>query len=59
MCVSGWTGLSPFILPSNGSDEISWIVKDNGGTANGGLDTLSQTFTINVTAVNDAPHESR
>jgi len=31
-------------------------VHDNGGTANGGADTsASQTFTITVTAVNDAP----
>ena len=29
---------------------------DNGGTANGGVDTSApQTFTITVTAVNDAP----
>ena len=29
---------------------------DNGGTANGGVDTsAAQTFVINVTAVNDAP----
>ena len=29
---------------------------DNGGTANGGVDTsATQTFTITVTAVNDAP----
>ena len=29
---------------------------DNGGTANGGVDTsAAQTFTITVTAVNDAP----
>ena len=31
-------------------------VHDNGGTANGGVDTSApQTFTITVTAVNDAP----
>ena len=29
---------------------------DDGGTANGGIDTsAAQTFTITVTAVNDAP----
>ena len=31
-------------------------LRDNGGTANGGVDTsAAQTFTIAVTAVNDAP----
>ena len=31
-------------------------LQDNGGTANGGVDTSApQTFTITVTAVNDAP----
>ena len=31
-------------------------VRDNGGIANGGVDTsAAQTFTITVTAVNDAP----
>ena len=31
-------------------------IHDNGGTANGGIDTsAAQTFTITVTAVNDAP----
>ena len=31
-------------------------LKDDGGTANGGIDTSGpQTFTIAVTAVNDAP----
>ena len=31
-------------------------LKDNGGIANGGADeSAEQTFTINVTAVNDAP----
>ena len=31
-------------------------IHDDGGTANGGVDTsAAQTFIINVTAVNDAP----
>ena len=30
-------------------------VQDNGGTANGGVDTVTRTFTVSVTAVNDAP----
>ncbi len=41
---------------SNGSAIVSVYLKDNGGTANGGVDQSSiQTFNINVTAVNDAP----
>ena len=38
---------------------ISLTLQDNGGTANGGIDTSAvQTFTITVTAVNDAPVNS-
>jgi uncharacterized repeat protein (TIGR01451 family) len=41
---------------ANGSAAITVVLKDNGGTANGGVDTSApQTFQINVTAVNDAP----
>src|SRR5207253_7151336 len=41
---------------ANGSATITISLKDNGGTANGGVDTsTSQTFTITVNAVNDAP----
>ena len=41
---------------ANGSADITLVLMDNGGTANGGVDTsASQTFTINVTAVNDPP----
>lgn len=36
---------------------VTVTLKDNGGTANGGADTsASQTFTITVNAINDAPH---
>ncbi len=39
-----------------GSATISVTLSDNGGTANGGIDTsVPRTFTINVTPVNDAP----
>ena len=35
-------------------------IHDNGGTANGGVDTsAAQTFVINVTSVNDAPSFSK
>jgi CSLREA domain-containing protein len=41
---------------ANGSATITINLKDDGGTANGGVDTsASQTFTITVNAVNDAP----
>ena len=39
-----------------GSATVTVIITDDGGTANGGDDTSNpQTFTINVTPVNDAP----
>src|SRR5262249_52339367 len=41
---------------TNGSATVTVQLHDNGGTANGGIDTsAAQTFTITVTAVNDAP----
>lgn len=41
---------------ANGSATITLRILDNGGTANGGEDaSATQTFTINVTAVNDPP----
>lgn len=41
---------------ANGSATITMVMQDNGGTANGGVDTSApQTFTINVTPVNDPP----
>lgn len=33
-------------------------VKDDGGTANGGVDTFSRTFTVTVNPINDAPVNS-
>ncbi|HEY2411242.1 MAG TPA: tandem-95 repeat protein [Pirellulaceae bacterium] len=41
---------------ANSSGDFSWIVKDDGGTANGGVDNLTESFTIHITPVNDAPH---
>src|SRR5207253_934460 len=39
-----------------GSASVTVTLQDDGGTANGGSDTsASQTFTIKVSAVNDAP----
>ena len=41
---------------ANGSATVNVQIHDNGGTSNGGVDTSTgQTFTITVTAVNDAP----
>src|SRR6185369_10218161 len=41
---------------ANGSDTITINLKDNGGTANGGVDTsATQSFTITVNAINDVP----
>jgi hypothetical protein len=41
---------------ANGSATITVVLKDNGDTANGGVNTSApQSFTITVTAVNDAP----
>ena len=52
------TGTLTFTPAANafGSAELTVSLKDNGGTANGGQDTsATQTFTITVNAVNDAP----
>ena len=44
---------------ANGSATITVSLHDNGGTASGGTDaSASQTFTIRVNAVNDAPTTS-
>ena len=40
---------------NGGPFTYSWSVMDSGGTANGGVDTLTQSLTITVTPVNDAP----
>ncbi len=41
---------------ATGTADITIVLKDDGGTADGGVDTTaSQTFTITVTPVNDAP----
>ncbi|HVG33238.1 MAG TPA: putative Ig domain-containing protein, partial [Pyrinomonadaceae bacterium] len=43
-------------LDANGLANVTVAIKDNGGTDNGGVDTSApQSFTINVTAVDDAP----
>ncbi len=43
------------VANANGTATITITVQDSGGTANGAFDTLTRTFTIDVTPVNDAP----
>ncbi len=41
---------------ANGISTVDVVLKDNGGTANGGIDSTAHvTFTITISAVNDAP----
>src|SRR5207249_2671229 len=51
------SGVLTFTPAANafGTATITVVLKDNGGTANGGVDTFTQTFTITVNPVNDAP----
>jgi hypothetical protein len=56
--VASPSGLLTFTAAANanGTAMITLVLKDNGGTANGGVDTSApQTFTITVNAVNDRP----
>src|SRR5207253_460806 len=46
------------VADANGSGNLTWTVQDSGGTANGGVDTLTEILSITVTAVNDAPLNS-
>ncbi|MBI5775546.1 MAG: tandem-95 repeat protein, partial [Verrucomicrobia bacterium] len=43
------------VANANGTATITVTVNDGGGTANGGVESVSRTFTVAVTAVNDAP----
>ena len=49
--VSGGTAALNYTLTGLGSATITVTVKDNGGTANGGTDSFSQTFTLTANAV--------
>ena len=40
---------------SNGVATITVVVQDNGGTANGGSDSVTNSFTVTVTPVNQPP----
>lgn len=43
------------VANANGFADITVTLIDNGGTANGGLNSITRTFRVNVTAVNDLP----
>lgn len=52
------TGNLSFVTAANqfGSATVTVVLRDNGGTANGGVDaSAAQTFTITITPVNDVP----
>lgn len=53
----GGTGSLSYTPVANqsGTAVVTVTVTDDGGTANGGINTVQRTFTVNVTAVNDAP----
>jgi large repetitive protein len=55
------TGVLTYTPAANtsGTAAITIVLKDNGGTTNGGVDTSApQTFNITVNAVNDAPQNT-
>ena len=43
------------VAGTSGTATITVIVTDNGGTANGGINAVTNTFTVTVTSLNDAP----
>src|SRR5439155_693935 len=43
------------LADANGSSNPTWTVQDNGRTSSGGVDTLTETLSITVTAVTDVP----
>jgi len=47
--------LLPDAANANGSGSFSYSVVDSGGTANGGVNTTTESIAITVNAVNDAP----
>ena len=52
--ISGVLAFTPAVN-ANGVATVTVVAQDSGGTANGGVDRATNTFTITVTAVNDAP----
>ena len=43
------------VANASGTAVITVVVTDDGGTDNGGINAVTNTFTVTVTAVNDAP----
>jgi len=43
------------VANATGAGNITWIVQDTGGISNGGVDTLTESLSITVHAVNDQP----
>src|SRR5438128_569354 len=43
------------VADANGSGNLTWTIQDSGGTANSGVDTLTESQSITVSAVNDVP----
>src|SRR5207244_625163 len=43
------------VADANGSGSLTWTIQDSGGTANSGVDTLTESQSIAVSAVNDVP----
>ena len=52
---AAWTLKYTPVANVNGTVLITVVVSDDGGTANGGMNAVTNTFTVAVTAVNDAP----
>jgi hypothetical protein len=54
------TGTLTFTPVTNafGTATITVIVSDNGGTANGGVDKVTNTFTVTINEINDPPNAS-
>ena len=51
------TGTLTFTPVTNtfGTVTVTVVVRDNGGTANGGVDSVTNTFTVTINAVNQPP----
>jgi hypothetical protein len=52
---TGSLSYAPVANKNGGPVTITVTVTDNGGTAGGGINSFQRTFTVTVTAVNDAP----
>ncbi|HEY6169195.1 MAG TPA: hypothetical protein VI454_14225, partial [Verrucomicrobiae bacterium] len=51
---TGTLGFAP-LANQSGTAVITVVVRDDGGTTNGGIDALTNSFTVTVVAVNDSP----